>query len=198
MIKEKNIYDCIVNAIDGGVTIVQLREKNATSKEFYEVAKNLRIITKRKNVKLIINDRLDIALAVNADGVHLGQDDLPCDIARSTLGNNKIIGISVHNVKEAIIAKNNGADYVGVGAIFNTSTKTNTIKTSIDELKNIRKSINIPIIAIGGIKKDNIVHLKNTGINGIAVVSAIISSENIFKATQELKKEIYTAIFEKK
>jgi len=182
-----NIEECVERAIAGGCTVVQLREKNASSKEFYEMALRVRKITSRMGVPLIINDRADIALAVDADGVHVGQDDLPYDAARSIIGNDKIVGLSASNLEEALAAAGMGADYLGVGAMFATGTKTDASLTSIDELKLIRAKVNIPIVVIGGINKETVPLFSGTGIDGIAVVSAIVSQNDEIKAAQELK-----------
>lgn len=175
------------DAIKGGCTVVQLREKHATSREFYQLALSLKRITGYYGIPLIINDRLDIAAAVNAEGVHLGQKDLPADIARAVLGEEKIIGVSANNLQAAINAELDGADYIGVGAVFQTSTKTDTKPVTIDKLKEIRSAVKIPMVAIGGIKRSNISQLNGMGINGVAVVSAVIGSKNITAAARELK-----------
>lgn len=181
------LEQAVNDAIKGGCTVVQLREKHATSREFYQLALSLKRITGYYGIPLIINDRLDIAAAVNAEGVHLGQKDLPADIARAVLGEEKIIGVSANNLQAAINAELNGADYIGVGAVFQTSTKTDTKPVTIDKLKEIRSAVKIPMVAIGGIKRSNISQLNGTGINGVAVVSAVIGSKNITAAARELK-----------
>lgn len=181
------LEQAVNDAIKGGCTVVQLREKHATSREFYRLALSLKRITGYYGIPLIINDRLDIAAAVNAEGVHLGQKDLPADIARAVLGEEKIIGVSANNLQAAINAELDGADYIGVGAVFQTSTKTDTKPVTIDKLKEIRSAVKIPMVAIGGIKRSNISQLNGTGINGVAVVSAVIGSKNITAAARELK-----------
>lgn len=181
------LEQAVSEAILGGCTIIQLREKYCTSREFYELALSIRHITKYYNVPLIINDRLDIAAAVDADGVHLGQKDLPADVARIMLGDDKIIGVSANNIKTAVKAELDGADYIGVGAVFGTRTKTDTIPVSIQKLKEIRAAVKIPIVAIGGIKRSNINLLNGTRIDGVAVVSAVLASNNITVAARELK-----------
>lgn len=181
------LEQAVNDAIKGGCTVVQLREKHATSREFYQLALSLKRITGYYGIPLIINDRLDIAAAVNAEGVHLGQKDLPADIARAVLGEEKIIGVSANNLQAAINAELDGADYIGVGAVFQTSTKTDTRPVTIDKLKEIRSAVKIPMVAIGGIKRSNISQLNGTGINGVAVVSAVIGSKNITAAARELK-----------
>jgi thiamine-phosphate pyrophosphorylase len=183
----ESIESCVEQAILGGCTVVQLREKTASSQEFFDTALRVRKITSRLNVPLIINDRADIALAVDADGVHIGQEDLPYDAVRQIIGQNKVIGVSVSSLIEAVKASEMGADYLGVGAMFTTGTKINANLTSIDELKLIRTKVTIPIVVIGGINKETIPLFKGTGIDGIAVVSAIVSQNNEAKAAQELK-----------
>lgn len=181
------LEQAVNDAIKGGCTVVQLREKHAASREFYQLALSLKRITGYYGIPLIINDRLDIAAAVNAEGVHLGQKDLPADIARAVLGEEKIIGVSANNLQAAINAELDGADYIGVGAVFQTSTKTDAKPVTIDKLKEIRSAVKIPMVAIGGIKRSNISQLNGTGINGVAVVSAVIGSKNITAAARELK-----------
>jgi len=180
-----SIEECVERAVRGGCTIVQLREKTASSREFYETALRVRKITADLGVPLIINDRADIALAVNADGVHVGQDDLPLDAARRIMGEDAIIGASVNNLTEALAAM--GADYLGVGAMFATSTKTDADLASMDELRRIRAAVKIPIVAIGGINKNTVPLFAGTGIDGIAVVSAVVSQKDPGGAARELK-----------
>jgi thiamine-phosphate pyrophosphorylase len=183
-----SIEESVERAISGGCTVVQLREKTASSKEFYETALRVRKITSRLNVPLLINDRVDITLAVDADGVHIGQDDLSYDAVRRIIGQDKVIGLSVSNLTEALTAVDMGADYLGVGAMFATGTKTNANLISIDELKRIRAEVDIPIVVIGGINKETVPLFSGTGINGIAVVSAIVSQNDEAAAARELKK----------
>ena len=188
LLKGRNLTEVIEEAILGGTSIVQLREKYASSLEFYEIAKEVKKITDKYNVPLIINDRIDIALAIDASGVHLGQSDIPCSIARKILPQGKIIGVSAHNLKEAEKALKDGADYLGCGAVFNTSTKKDVTTLSYEGLKEITDNINIPIVAIGGINENNIITLKGSGINGVAVVSSIIGKENVKGASEKLKE----------
>ena len=185
LLNGKNFEETIELAIKGGVSIVQLREKNCSSREFLEIATSIKKITSKYKIPLIINDRIDIALAVDADGVHVGQDDLPCKTAREILGEEKIIGVSVSTVETAIKAEIDGANYIGVGAIFKTSTKTDAEIVSLETLKKIRDSVKIPVVAIGGINKNNLPQIKNF-IDGVAVVSAIISNENPELAAKNL------------
>ena len=180
------VEDAVRQALLGGVTMVQLREKNCSAKEFFETAQRVKKITDQAGVPLIINDRVDIALAVDADGVHVGQSDIPAAEARRLLGPDKIIGVSARTVEQARKAEADGADYLGVGAMFVTGTKQDAKVTSKEELKRIRAAVAIPIVAIGGIKADNVEELKGTGIDGVAVVSAVIAAENIASAAEEL------------
>lgn len=173
-------------AIKGGATIVQLREKHCLGKEFLAVAHSVKEVTDAYEIPLIINDRIDIALAVDADGVHLGQKDIPATAAREILGEHKIIGVSAYNEALALQAQKDGADYIGVGDVFGTSTKEDTHHVSIEQLKIIREMVKIPIVAIGGIHAGNVSQLNGTGIDGIAVVSAVLGSRNITAAAEEL------------
>lgn len=180
----------IEEAVSNGVSIVQLREKNIGTKEFYEKALMVKKITDKYNVPLIIDDRIDIMLAVDADGVHLGQSDISASIARKIIGENKIIGISVSNVNEAIEAYNNSADYLGVGAMFSTLTKPEADLTTMEELRKIRKTVPIPLVVIGGINLETIDEFKFENIDGFAVISAIMSKKDSGKASQCLIKKI--------
>ncbi|SFU50617.1 thiamine-phosphate diphosphorylase [Clostridium sp. DSM 8431] len=186
VLKGRNLCQAIEESIKGGAGIVQLREKNISSLEFFNIAKEVKTITDKYDVPLIINDRLDIAMAVKASGVHLGQEDIPCSIAREILGKDMIIGVSAHNLEEALKAEKDGADYIGCGAVFSTTTKKDTVRVSIDDIKKIKESINIKMVAIGGIDQVNIKKLNKTGIDGVAVVSSVLGRENIKEATEEL------------
>ncbi len=174
-------------ALQNGITCVQLREKEKSSLAFFSLAEKLRHLTKKYNTHFIINDRLDIALAVDADGVHLGQEDLPIYVARSILGKDKIIGATTKTLDQAKSAHEQGADYLGVGAIYPTTTKVKTVLTSVDTLKSICQNVNIPVVAIGGLNETNLDVLQNTGIYGICVVSAIMQSENVALTVKNLK-----------
>lgn len=184
----KTIEESVEQAILGGSTVIQLREKDCSSKEFYHLAKRIKEITSRYQIPFLINDRVDIALAVDADGVHVGQSDLPVSVVRHLLGKDKVIGASAHNVEEAKRAVDDGADYLGVGAIAATNTK-DASRISIEEVKAIRREVSVPVVAIGGICKDNISLVKETGVNGIAVISAILAKENITQAAKEMVEE---------
>lgn len=192
-----SIDECVEQAVSGGCTVVQIREKNASSREFYEIAVRVLKITKKYGVPLIINDRADIALAVNADGVHIGQKDLPYKEVRRIMGKNKIIGISVSNLTEAVSAASTDVDYLGVGAMFPTDTKMDADSTSMDELRNIRAKIKIPLVAIGGINKNNVHLFEGTGIDGIAVVSAVVSQKDASGAAREMRA-LFKTLMEKK
>ena len=177
----------IEEALKGGVTLLQLREKEKSTREYIELAKNVHKITKKYNIPLIIDDRVDVALAIDAEGVHVGQSDMPVYIAKKLMGNDKIVGATAKTVQQAKDACDQGADYLGVGAIYPTKTKVKTILTSVDTLKKICDSVPIPVNAIGGLNKDNIDILNGIPISGICVVSAIMKSENPQKAAKELK-----------
>ena len=187
---DDEFLNIIEEAIKGGTTIVQLREKTASTKEFYDLALKVKEITSRYGVPLLINDRIDIALAVGSDGVHIGQDDMPADIAREIIGEDKILGVSASTVEEAKKAEIDSADYIGSGAVFPTSTKDDADSVSKEELKEIVDSIDIPVVAIGGITVENASTLKGSGIAGVSVVSAIMSAEDPKEASEKLK-EIY-------
>ena len=178
----------VEEALKGGATILQLREKNKTTIEYIAIAEKVHGLTKKYEVPLIIDDRIDVALAVNAEGVHLGKEDMPIATARKILGNDFIIGSTSKTVPSAIKAYEDGADYLGVGAIYPTTTKVKTVLTSIETLADICKSVPIPVGAIGGLNKNNVDVLKGTGISGICVVSAIMKSENPRIETETLLK----------
>lgn len=178
----------VEQAIRGGATLVQLREKAMSSLEFYQTAVKLKQVTDKYHIPLIINDRVDIALAVDAAGVHVGQSDLPARNVRSIIGKDKILGVSVSTLEEAIRAQEDGADYLGVGAIFATGTKTDAQLVSMEELKKIREAVKIPIVVIGGINNTTISLFDGMNIDGIAVVSALISAKDIAGEAKELQK----------
>ena len=184
------IEEAVEQAVKGGCTVVQLREKDCSSLEFYETALRVKKITDEYKIPLIINDRVDIALALNADGVHLGQDDLPAASVRRILGGDKVIGVSAGSVREAVKAREDGADYLGVGAMHATSTKTDADVTTVEELKKIREMVDLPIVAIGGMNKQTLPELKGTGVDGIAVVSAVIAADDIERAASELSEAV--------
>ena len=187
---DEEFLNIIEEAIKGGTTVVQLREKTASTKDFYDLALKVKEITSKYDVPLLINDRIDIAIAVDSEGVHIGQDDMPADIARRIIGEDKILGVSASTVEEAKKAQEDGADYIGSGAVFPTATKDDADSVSKEELKEIVDSIDIPVVAIGGITLENAESLKDTGIAGFSVVSAIMSADNPKEASQKLR-EIY-------
>ena len=181
------VEECVEQAILGGCTVVQLREKTASSLEFYRTALRLRKLTARLGVPLVINDRADIALAVDADGVHVGQGDLPYEAARRIVGRGKIVGVSASNLAQALAAAEMGADYLGVGAMFATDTKGDANLTGMDELRRICGKVMIPVVAIGGMNRDTVPLFAGTGIDGIAVVSTIVAHSDAAGAARELK-----------
>ncbi len=176
----------VEEALKGGVTLLQLREKNKDTREYIQLAQKVHQISKKYNVPLIIDDRVDVAMASDAEGVHLGQSDMPIDTARKILGDNFIIGATTKTVEQAKEAYEQGADYLGVGAIYPTTTKVKTVLTSVETLNDICNAVPIPVNAIGGLNKDNIDVLKNCNIKGICVVSAIMKAESPYEATKEL------------
>lgn len=176
----------VEEALRGGATFLQLREKNASKEEIIKEALEIKEICKKYNVPFVIDDDVDIAKEVNADGVHIGQNDASYKYARDILGDNKIIGMTAHNLEEAMAAQNSGADYIGVGAVFNTSTKLDTIPMSRETLMQITSNISIPVVAIGGINENNILELKGSGVDGVAVISAIFSKKDITEAAKNL------------
>ena len=178
----------VEDALRGGVTMLQIREKDKTTRDYIELAAKTHEIAKKYNVPLIIDDRVDVAMAVDAEGVHLGQSDMQVDKARKILGEKKIIGATTKTVPQALEAYQNGADYLGVGAIYPTTTKVKTVLTSVDTLTDICNSVPIPANAIGGLNKGNIDVLKDAPIAGICVVSAIMKAEDSYEAAKELLK----------
>lgn len=185
--EEEEFLRRVREALEGGASILQLREKNKTTREYMALAQKVHELTKQYGVPLIIDDRLDVAMAVDAEGVHLGQSDLPIHIARKIFGEEKIIGATAKTVEQAEEAYRQGADYLGVGAIYPTTTKVKTVLTSTEMLGDICRAVPIPVNAIGGLTKDNIDVLKGIPIAGICVVSAIMKAESPKKAAQELK-----------
>ena len=185
---ETEFLQRVESACKGGVTLIQLREKERTTREYLALAEKVHEITQRYNIPLIIDDRVDVALAVNAEGVHVGQSDMPVNIARMLMGNDKIVGATAKTVPQALEAYEQGADYLGVGAIYPTTTKVKTVLTSVDTLKEIVKAVPIKVNAIGGLNKDNIHVLKDSGIDGICAVSAIMKAENPCTAAKELRE----------
>jgi len=182
-----SLTEAVEQAILGGCTMIQLREKELPSLEFYNQAVAVKQVTERYHIPLIINDRIDIAMAVQATGVHIGQHDLPAAAVRKVIGENMLLGVSASSIAEAIQAQQDGADYLGVGAMFPTGTKTDAESVSMEELQKIRTAVSLPIVVIGGINKGNAGRFKPMGIDGLAVVSAIIAQSDIKAAAAELK-----------
>jgi thiamine-phosphate pyrophosphorylase len=185
------LEEAVEQAIKGGTTLVQLREKTASSLEFYQTAVKVKQVTSRYHVPLIINDRVDIALAVDAEGVHIGQSDLPARSVRSILGRDKILGVSASTLEEALRAREDGADYLGVGAMFATGTKNDAKLVSMEELQKIREAVKLPIVVIGGINQRTVPLFDGMGIDGIAVVSALMSAEDITGEAKKLKQSVF-------
>ena len=187
LMRTKTLGEAVEQAVIGGCTIVQLREKEILSLDFYVLASEMKKITDRYGIPLIINDRIDIAMAVGAAGVHIGQKDIPADIARKVIGKDMLLGVSAVSAAEAVNAAKAGADYLGVGAMFPTGTKPDAGFVSMEELGRIRKAVDIPIVVIGGISKENAMLFQPMGIDGLAVVSAVIAQPNIKKSAADLK-----------
>ena len=182
-----SLTEAVEQAILGGCTMIQLQEKELSSLEFYNQAVAVKQVTDKYHIPLIINDRIDIAMAVQATGVHIGQHDLPAAAVRKVIGENMLLGVSASSIAEAIQAQQDGADYLGVGAMFPTGTKTDADSVSMEELQKIRAAVSLPIVVIGGINKGNAGRFKPMGIDGLAVVSAIIAQSDIKAAAAELK-----------
>ena len=192
----RKITDAVEQAIIGGATIIQIREKQLNVQEFLDEAIEVKQITNKYNIPLIINDNVEVALACKADGVHIGQDDMHIIEARKILGDNAIIGVSATNLQEAIEAEKNGADYLGVGALFPEymQSKPDAKCVSLEELRLIIQSVKIPVVAIGGIKIQTIDRLKNTNIDGVAVISAIFANQDIITSTKEFVKKVNNVV----
>ncbi|MEZ3467127.1 MAG: thiamine phosphate synthase [Lachnospiraceae bacterium] len=187
LMRTKTLGEAVEQAVIGGCTMVQLREKEILSLDFYVLASEMKKITDRYGIPLIINDRIDIAMAVGAAGVHIGQKDIPADIARKVIGKEMLLGVSAVSAAEAVNAAKAGADYLGVGAMFPTGTKPDAGFVSMEELGRIRKAVDIPIVVIGGISKENAMLFQPMGIDGLAVVSAVIAQPDIKKSAADLK-----------
>ena len=193
---EEEFLHRVEQALMGGITLLQLREKDKTTREYMALAEKVHTLTKKYNVPLIIDDRVDVALAIDAEGVHVGQSDMPVSIARKLMGDDKIVGATTKTVEQAVEAYAQGADYLGVGAIYPTTTKVKTVLTSTETLGNICSAVPIPVNAIGGLNKDNIDVLKGIPIAGICVVSAIMKADDpkgeteiLLKLAKEFKKQ---------
>ncbi len=190
----QTLAEQVEEALEGGATFVQLREKTLNESEFLEEAKELKKLCAKYNVPFVINDNVGIALAMDADGVHIGQDDMEAGAVREKLGPDKIIGVSAQTVEQALLAEKRGADYLGVGAVFPTESKDDAAEVSKETLKAICNAVSIPVVAIGGVSEENIGELAGTGIAGAAVISAIFGSKDIKNAAAELKKAVRETI----
>ncbi len=184
----ESLYQQVEKALQGGVTFLQLREKKLDKELFMKEAREIKELCRKYKVPFIINDNVEIAKAIDADGVHVGQSDMEAGDVRKRLGADKIIGVSAKTVEQALLAEKHGADYLGVGAVFSTSTKTDATGVSHETLRDICQAIKIPVVAIGGITKDNVNELSGYGADGIAVISAIFAQENITEAAKDLKQ----------
>ena len=191
----ESFLEKVETACRSGVTIVQLREKNLTTNQYYQLAKQVKEITDAYQVPLIIDDRLDVCLAVDAAGLHIGDDELPVSVTRQVLGPDKILGVTAKTVKRALEAEEGGADYLGTGAIFPTTTKENAPITLISTLKTICQRVDIPVVAIGGLTSENIDQLIGTGIAGVAVVRDLMQAEDIEAKTQAFLTKLDDIIF---
>ena len=191
----ESFLEKVETACRSGITIIQLREKNLTTNQYYQLAKQVKEITDAYQVPLIIDDRLDVCLAVDAAGLHIGDDELPVSVARKVLGPEKILGVTAKTVKRALEAETSGADYLGTGAIFPTTTKENAPITLISTLKTICQTVAIPVVAIGGLTSENIDQLIGTGIAGVAVVRDLMQAEDIEAKTQAFLTKLDDMIF---
>lgn len=188
ILKGRDILESVEAAIQGGVSLVQLREKDIASRDFYNIACKMKDLTARYNIPFIINDRLDIALAVDADGLHVGQEDLPLEVARRLLGKGKILGYSVSTVEEALYGEKNGADYLGAGPVYPTGSKLDAVSPiGLETLGSIKKSVSIPVVGIGGIGAANLRDVRASGIDGISLISAILGSHDITGTSRHLR-----------
>ena len=187
LMSSPTIEESVTLTLKGGAGVIQLREKDISGRKFYEEALSLLSITKRYDVPLLINDRVDIALAVDADGVHVGQSDIPAKVVRHMIGDGKFLGVSASNLEEAVRAENDGADYIGLGAVIPTGTKDDAEIVKFDEIRKIRDKVRIPIVIIGGLNENTIGRFKGMDLDGIAVVSAVVASKDPEKSARDLK-----------
>lgn len=190
----RTLYEQVEEALKGGVTFVQLREKNLDDTAFLQEAKEIKELCARYHVPFVINDNVNIAAEIDADGVHVGQSDMEAGDVRKKLGPDKIIGVSAQTVEQALRAQAHGADYLGVGAVFPTGSKADAVEVSHDTVREICRAVDIPVIAIGGITRENVIELKGTGICGIAVISAIFAQQDIEEAARTLKSRTEEAV----
>lgn len=186
----RRLADQVEEALKGGVTFVQLREKDLDEERFLEEAKEIKELCRRYQVPFVINDNVDIAQAVDADGVHVGQSDMEAGDVRARLGQDKIIGVSAQTVEQALLAESRGADYLGVGAVFATGSKADASEVDHETVKAICQAVHIPVIAIGGITRENVGALAGTGVCGVAVISAIFAQEDVEEGTRKLKEAV--------
>ena len=184
----RTLFDVVKESLEGGVTFLQLREKNLDEEHFFEEAVELQELARKYNVPFVVNDNVDIALRMDADGVHVGQEDMAAKDVRALIGEDKILGVSAQTVEQAVLAEKQGADYLGVGAVFPTGSKSDAVDVSGETLKAICEAVSIPVIAIGGITEENVAELSGSGIVGIAVISAIYAKDDIRKAAGNLKQ----------
>ena len=184
---QRTLADAVRESLEGGVTFLQLREKELDEERFYEEAVQLQELARKYKVPFVVNDNVDIAVRMDADGVHVGQNDMEAGDVRALIGPDKILGVSAQTVEQAVLAEERGADYLGVGAVFSTGSKDDAVEVSFETLKAICEAVSIPVIAIGGITQENTADLAGSGICGIAVISAIFAKENIRKAAADLK-----------
>lgn len=184
----RTLYSQVEEALEGGATFLQLREKNLDSVHFLEEAKEMQALCRKYSVPFIVNDNVEVALAMGADGIHVGQHDMEAGDVRKLLGPDKILGVSAQTVEQAVLAERRGADYLGVGAVFPTGSKDDATEVSHDVVRQICEAVSIPVVAIGGITQQNVIELKGTGICGIAVISAIFAQKDIKAAAANLKK----------
>ncbi len=183
---KNRLEDQVEDIVKSGATFIQLREKEIGFDEFIAEGKKIKEITDKYGIPFVINDNIDVAVAVNADGVHVGQSDMNAFDVRALIGGDKILGVSAQTVEQAVLAEKQGADYLGVGAVFSTSTKNDADNVSFETLKAICQAVTIPVVAIGGIDENNIMQLKGSGIDGVAVISAIFASPDVSAATKKL------------
>lgn len=186
----RTLAEDVEKAVRGGATFIQIREKELDDAAFLEQARAVKAVTDRYGVPFVVNDNVEVANAVGADGVHVGQSDMEAGDVRAKLGERKIIGVSVRTVEQAVLAESRGADYLGVGAVFPTSTKLDAADVSFETLREICQAVSIPVVAIGGINRENVARLAGSGIDGVAVVSAVFAAADIEKATAELAEQV--------
>ncbi|MBR4754310.1 MAG: thiamine phosphate synthase [Lachnospiraceae bacterium] len=189
----RTLAQVVKESLEGGATMIQLREKNLEEGRFLEEAKELQALCRKFKVPFIVNDNVDIALEMDADGIHVGQSDMEAGMVREKLGPEKILGVSAQTVEQAVLAEKRGADYLGVGAVFPTGSKDDAVEVDLHTLKAICEAVTIPVVAIGGITRDNVTQLSGSGICGVAVISALYAQEDIKEATIDLKNRVKNA-----